>query len=63
MTDIDDRVCIQEYPNGALVSTTYGKTEAERQLDHDNGKCDAFCAICYAEACEYYAKYTKPAGE
>jgi hypothetical protein len=56
MNEIDDRVCITEYDsNGVVVSINYGKTQSELRKDHEMGKCDAFCAICYADACDFAA--------
>ena len=60
MNATDDRVCITEYDsNGVVVSVNYGKTRVELKSDHDNGICDAFCAICYSDACEFLANQIK----
>jgi len=60
MNEIDDCVCITEYDsNGVVISVNYGKTQVELRKDHADGKCDAFCAICYADACEFLANQMK----
>ena len=49
--DWKDRPVVKQY-NGKneLVVRTYGKTQEELLNDHLNGKCDMFCAHCYASA-------------
>lgn len=49
--DADVRACIEQFDaQGKLVVRTYGPSPTELQEAHDNGKCDAFCGICYDEA-------------
>ena len=58
-TDANNRLCVQVFDNDdKLVQRSYGRTPAEKQLDHDNHMCDCFCFICYDEAMKSKGEFT-----
>jgi len=52
--DADDRLCFTGYDNaGVMTSRSYGPNSAEKLQAHVEGRCDALCGHCYAEACSF----------